>query len=128
MKKITLNLGLNNCPSADESINIVRYINLIIAGGAYYGFNNISRVELHGGEYLGESEPTLVVDVLCSDTPELKYLERIATDMNQDCVAVAVYERDNLGGWVYQYGALKYNQGRNVDIMEFDLKYFIPTV
>lgn len=127
MKRITLNLGLNNCPSNDESINIVRYINLIIAG-AYYGFLNIANVELHGGEYLGESEPTLVVDVLCSDTPELKYLEKIAQDMNQDCIAVAVYERDNLGGWVYQYGALKYNQGRNIDKMEFDLKYFIATV
>ena len=127
MKKITLNLGLNNCPSADESINIVRYINLLLEG-SLFGFLNISNVELHGGTYLGQTEPTLVVDILCSDTPELKYLEKIATTMNQDCIAVAVYERDNLGGWLYQYGALKYNQDRHVEKMSFDLKYFIATV
>lgn len=127
MKKITLNLGLNNCPSADESINIVRYINLLLEG-ALFGFFNISNVELHGGTYLGQTEPTLVVDILCSNTPELKYLEKIATIMNQDYIAVAVYERDNLGGWLYQYGALKYNQDRHVEKMQFDLKYFIATV
>lgn len=139
MKKITLNLGLNNCPSVDETINVIRYINLMTSSMQSY---RVTSIELHESSYNGEIERCLVVDMF-AESPNpvhthykyiyhymLKYLSSIAEDMNQDCIAYAVYDRGDLNSpWEFQHGDLVWNDDKNItDKMDFDLTYFKETV
>ena len=140
MKKITLNLRLNNCPSVDETVNVIRYINLLINRMHSYRAKSI---ELHESSYNGEVERCLVIDMFAV-SPELEHiydyefmyyymnshLSHIAEIMNQDCIAYAIYGRDDLNSpWEFQHGNLVWNYGKNItDKMDFDLTYFKETV
>lgn len=108
MQKLTINVGLNNCPlTAPKVADKIR-----LALGSDFSTYRIAR-----GVYNGEHESTVVLAL--GTRKKLSYIvdvvERIASDLNQECIAIA---SDS-------FELLIYSPSYKGDKMKFDNDFFI---
>lgn len=105
--KATLNIGLNNNPFTQSEI-----IQKLISDYHVHAY------DLRDGEYEGEHEPTLVVQIV-SDYARtshfIKKIEELATILTQNCIAVSTD----------QFDLLVYSQNYQGERYKFDNQYFI---
>lgn len=108
MQKLTLNIGLNNCPlTAPKVADKIR-----LALGSDFSTYRIAR-----GIYNGEHESTAVL--VLGTRKKLSYIvdmvERIASDLQQECIAVSCDS----------FELLIYSPSYKGEKMKFNNNYFI---
>jgi hypothetical protein len=108
MKKIQLNIGLENNPYSFDEVKI--RVNVYLSFGNYEARQEV-------GEYDGNEERTFVASLDSSDSVKeiLQFIEHFTEYFTQDCIAVKIDGK----------GYLVYNPSFEGDRLEFDDKYFI---
>ena len=108
MKKVQLNIGLENNPYSFDEVS--GYVKWMLSFGSYEARQEV-------GEYEGNEERTFVASLGSSDSVEeiLQFIEHFTEKFTQDCIAVKIDGK----------GYLVYNPSFKGDRLEFDDKYFI---
>jgi len=108
MKKVQLNIGLENNPYSFDDVS--EDVKWMLSFGSYEARQEV-------GEYEGNKERTFVASLDSVDFIKdiLQFIEYLTTIYTQDCIAVKIDGK----------GYLVYNPSFEGDRLEFDDKYFI---
>lgn len=108
MNKIEINIGLNNNPATAESITI--FLNAYFRGRDF-------KTDIQVGEWEGGDEPTLVVEVLSTESQLV--ISELVEDLVDICTQEAIPFRFN------GEGELLFNDNYKGERYPFDENYFL---
>ena len=119
--KTTLNIGLENNTLVDES-DISRSVERIV-DNLLWVIGNVSNYRVELGEYDGEPERTLIVELDSVRVPRIcldAEIQRLCDEMSQECIAY-VSEHVDHSNLVYSSEMIK----SGLDTLEFNSDYFL---